>query len=121
MAKATEAQLLGMHKLMTRWQNAEADDCKARYGGELRREMTRFSIGAKMFHLILGSSSCFLVDIETGVIYGNKGWLKVDRTKIVGNAYDPNFDAKVLVRDRFRYGHFENAPDGSLRQPIIRR
>lgn len=26
-----------------------------------------------------------------------------------------------LVRDRFRYGRFENNPDGSLRQQIVKR
>lgn len=83
--------------------------------------VTNFTVGKNYFHLVIGTSSAFLVDIESGTIYGNKGWLKVDKNKIVGNAYDPQFDAAVLVRDRFRYGRFENNSDGSLKQPIVRR
>ena len=96
---------------------------KAKYGTTFSDSLNgvRFTTGKNFFHLVIGSSSAFMVEIATGTIYGNKGWLKVDRAKIVGNAYDPTFDAAVLIRDRFRYGHFENNPDGSLRQPIVRR
>ena len=110
--------------LCQRWQDANKADYIKRYGEASALSnyaSTRYTIGQKFFHLIIGSSSAFLVDRETGIIYGNKGWAKVDRDKIIGNAYDPNFDARVLVRDRFRYGHFENAQDGSLRQEIVRR
>lgn len=123
MAKLTQEQSLAIEQLAARWQEAANAHDVEFYGGlhDRPRNATRFSIGAKMVHFIIGDSSAFMVDIATGIIYGNKGWLKVDRNKIVGNAYDPNFDAKALVRDHFRYGHFENNADGSLRQPIVRR
>lgn len=117
MAGALQSQEIAIANLCTRWQTA----ANAHRPVLVNHDVARFTVGAKMFHLCLGSSSAFIVDIVTGTIYGNKGWLKVDRSKIVGNAYDPNFDAAVLVRDRFRYGRFENNPDGSLRQPIVMR
>jgi hypothetical protein len=106
---------VAINDLMLRWQKA-IDEHK-------RWSVLKvsYTTGVKMFHLVIGSCSAFLVDIETGIIYGNKGWLKVDRKKIIGNAYDPTFNAAVLIRDRFRYGSFENAPDGSLRQPLLKR
>lgn len=126
MSDTRKIQQAKMDNLMDRWMAASRADYIANYGDKYpesaaKASATRYTTGAKMFHLVIDSSSAFLVDIETGTIYGNKGWLKVDRQKIVGNAYDPNFDAAVLVRDRFRYGHFENNSDGSLREPIVRR
>ena len=124
MAKATQAQIEIMNGLMEQWQNANHANLIERYGEQghlVNHDVTRYTVGAKMFHLVIGTSSAFLVDIATGVIYGNKGWLRVDYKKVIGNAYDPAFDAAALVRDRFRYGHFENAADGSLRQAIINR
>lgn len=124
MSKPTEEQIAKIENLMVRWQEAAKTDYILRYGipsSSTLLDSTSYSVGGKMFHLIIGTSSAFMVDIATGIIYGNKGWLKVDRKKIIGNAYDPNFDAAVLVRDRFRYGHFENAQNGSPRQTIVRR
>ena len=122
MAKPTYEQSFAIEQLCARWQEASNADHRARYAAQfVNMDIVRFSIGKTFIHLVIGSSSAFLVDIETGTIYGNKGWLKVDRNKIVGNAYDPAFDANALIRDRFRYGHFENNADGSLRQPIVRR
>ena len=122
MAIATQEQEIAIAKLCIRWMTAIKADYIARYGTEYSNyDSTSYSVGKTFFHLVIGSSSAFLVDIESGTIYGNKGWLKVDKQKIVGNAYDPQFDAAVLVRDRFRYGHFTNNCDGSLRQPIVRR
>jgi hypothetical protein len=121
MAKATAEQIERIEKLIYRWQNANNADLDRRGLGLVNHDVARYSVGGKFYHFCLGSSSVFLVDIVTGIIYGNKGWLKVDYKKIVGNAYDPNFDETALVRDRFRYGHFENAQNGDLRQPIVRR
>ena len=108
-----------IENLCHRWFEANKADYVKKYGVAKvlsNYDITRYTAGKNFFHLVVGSSSAFLVDIATGIIYGNKGWLKVDRTKIVGNAYDPNFNANALVRDRFRWGHFENNADGSLRQ-----
>ena len=126
MAKITQEQEIRIAQVVVRWQDAAKADYIERFGVPSEAathfyDPTSFTIGAKYAHLVIRNSSAFLVDIETGIIYGNKGWLKVDKNKIVGNAYDPSFDASALVRDRFRYGHFENAQNGSLRQPIVRR
>lgn len=114
------ARLDRLESVLLAWEEANTADLNARFGSG-SKTTTKGVIGGKYVHFVIGSSSAFLVDIATGIIYGNKGWLKVDKSKIVGNAYDPNFNAAVLIRDRFRYGHFENAQDGSLRQPIVRR
>lgn len=79
------------------------------------------TFGAKYARLDIGSSGAFMVDIESGIIYGIMGYGKVDKKKVSGNIYHPHFDGAVLVRDRFRYGRFDNAQDGSLLQPIVRR
>ena len=79
------------------------------------------SFGHKYARLNVGGSGAFMVEIESGIIYGIRGYGKVDKKKVSGNIYDPAFNASVLVRDRFRYGHFENNADGSLRQSIVRR
>jgi len=124
MAKPTLQQVLAIENLCTSWHQAACRDYINKYGADPLTsfyDTTRFTTGKTMFHLVISGSSAFLVDILTGTVYGNKGWLKADRNKIIGNAYDPTFDAAALVRDRFRYGHFENNPDGSLRQPIVKR
>jgi len=77
--------------------------------------------GAKYARLDIGGSGAFMVDIESGLVYGIMGYGKVDKKKVSGNIYDPNFAGAVLVRDRFRYGRFENNADGSLRQQIVKR
>ena len=71
--------------------------------------------GAKYARLDVGGSGAFMVEIQTGIIHCIKGYGKVYKEKIVGNIYDLNFDAAVLVRDRFRNGHFENDSNGSRR------
>jgi hypothetical protein len=117
MAKPTYLQSSAIESLVVRWFEAAKADYIERYGAKNEQycvgyERTKYTTGKNFFHLVIGSSSAFLVDIETGIIYGNKGWLRADKNKIIGNAYDPNFSATVLVRDRFRYGHFENCTDG---------
>jgi hypothetical protein len=77
--------------------------------------------GAKYARLDIGGSGAFMVDISTGLVYGIMGYGKVDKKKVSGNIYNPNFDGAALVRDRFRYGRFENNADGSLRQQIVSR
>ena len=57
--------------------------------------------------LDIGGSGAFMVDLATGVVYGIKGYGKVDKKKISGNIYDPNFNGAVLVSTRFRYGRFD--------------
>jgi hypothetical protein len=84
-------------------------------------DRVRGHFGAKYARLDIGGSGAFMVDLATGVVYNIMGYGKVDKKKVSGNIYDPNFAGASLVRDRFRYGRFENNSDGSLRQPIVRR
>lgn len=79
------------------------------------------SFGSKYAKLDIGGYGAFMVDLVDGWIYCIKGYGKIDKNKQIGNIQHPAFDASVLVRDRFRYGRFQNNPDGSLRQPIVRR
>jgi hypothetical protein len=68
----------------------------------------------------IGGSGAFMVEIETGIVYGIKGYGKVYKEQNSGNIYNPGFNGSVLVRDRFRYGHFTNNPDGSIYTPFTR-
>ena len=63
--------------------------------------------GAKYARLDIGGSGAFMVEIATGIVYGVMGYGKVDKKKISGNMYDPNFNGAVLVETRFKYGRFD--------------
>jgi hypothetical protein len=65
-------------------------------------------IGDRYIRLDVGGSGAFMLDAETGIIYGIKGYGKVDKKKIAGNINDPCFDGAILFRDRFRHGRFDN-------------
>lgn len=106
--------------LLLRWQTAVNEEHYVQSGFTHPANQVRIAVGSKYARLNIGSSGAMMVELETGIIYGIMEYGKVNKKKILGNAYDPNFDAAVLVRDRFRYGRFENNPDGSLRQPIVR-
>ncbi len=107
--------------VLAAWQAADNHEFYTVQGFTHPNDQVHGTFGAKYARLDTGSSGAFMVDIHSGLIYGIMGYGKVDKKKVSGNIYDPNFDGAVLVRDRFRYGRFENNPDGSLRQPIVRR
>jgi len=77
-------------------------------------DKVRYHVGAKYARFDVGGSGAFMVEIETGIVYGIMGYGKVDKKKNSGNIYDPGFNGAVLVRDRFRYGRFTNNADGSI-------
>ncbi len=65
-------------------------------------------IGATYVRLDVGSSGAWMLEISTGIVYGIKGYGKVDKKKVAGNITDQCFDGAVLFRDRFRRGRFDN-------------
>lgn len=65
-------------------------------------------VGGKYMRLDVGGSGAWMVELATGIVYGIKGYGKVDKKKIAGNIYAPDFDGTVLFRDRFRHGRFDN-------------
>lgn len=76
------------------------------------------TFGAKYARLDIGGSGAFMVEIETGIIYGIMGYGKVDKKKISGNIYDPTFDGATLLPTRFRRGRFDlRTKDGYFRKP----
>jgi hypothetical protein len=117
----TQAQYDRIEAVMAQWQAADNEKHYVTSGFTHPNDQVHGHCGAKYMRLDIGGSGAFMVHIVFGFIYGIKGYGKVDKNKVSGNIYDPNFDAAVLVRDRFRYGRFENNSDGSLRQHIVRR
>ena len=72
------------------------------------REEKHATVGDKYIRLDTGTSGAWMLEAETGTIYGIHGYGKVDKKKIAGDINDPEFDGVVLFRDRFRYGRFDN-------------
>lgn len=107
--------------VLSSWQAAANDLHYNRNEYTFPADQCHGTFGAKYARLDIGGSGAFMVEIESGLIYGIMGYGKVDKKKVSGNIYDMAFDGAVLVRDRFRYGRFENNPDGSPRQPVSRR
>lgn len=101
-------------QILVAWQAAVNEKHYVTEGYTFPADQVHGVYGAKYARLDIGGSGAFMVDIETGLIYGIKGYGKVDKKKVLGNIYDPAFDAAVLVRDRFRYGRFTNNSDGSI-------
>ena len=63
--------------------------------------------GAKYARLDVAGSGAFMVEIESGIVYGIMGYGKVDKKKVSGNIYDPSFDGAILVKTRFQHGRFD--------------
>ena len=120
-AYVTQTQYDRFEAVLEQWQAANNIDHYHTREYTHPNDQVHGHFGAKYARLDVGGSGAFMVEIATGLIYGIKGYGQVDKKKVSGNVYDPNFDGGVLLRDRFRYGRFENNPDGSLRQPIARR
>ena len=81
-------------------------------------DKVHFHVGAKYIRLDIGGSGAFMIDIESGLIYGIKGYGVVDKKKVSGNAWDTNFDGAHLLRTRFQKGRFTNNSDGSKAVPL---
>jgi len=113
--------------ILTQWQAAvdakhSADgkrDC-AGYGYTHDSDKVHYHVGEKYVRFDIGTSGAFMVETSTGTVYGIKGYGKVNRKKVSGNIYDPNFNGSILLRDRFRYGVFANNADGSYNTVGVR-
>jgi hypothetical protein len=64
--------------------------------------------GQKYTRLDVGGSGAWMLEIQTGIVYGIKGYGTPDKKKIAGDINDPCFNGSVLFRDRFRRGRFDN-------------
>ena len=73
-----------------------------------QREEKHAHLGAKYIRLDTGTSGAWMLEANTGDIFGIHGYGKVDRKKCAGNINDPAFDGAVLFKYRFRYGRFDN-------------
>lgn len=72
------------------------------------QEQKHAHFGGKYVRFDVGGSGAWMMDLMNGIIYGIKGYGKVDKKKIVGRLGDDNFNGAVLHRDRFRHGRFDN-------------
>lgn len=99
--------------LLSQWhEEHRADFVKSGYTNLLAsfdaQEKKHMHIGAKYARLDVGGSGAWMVEMETGIVYGIKGYGTPDKKKIAGNVNDPAFNGSVLFRDRFRRGRFDN-------------
>ena len=100
-------------QVLDQWHEAHrADFVRSGYTNSLASfntcEEKHATVGNKYVRLDVGGSGAWMLDTETGLIFGIKGYGKVDKKKIAGDIHDPAFDGAVLFRDRFRYGRFDN-------------
>lgn len=105
------------NEVLVSWQ-AAVDAKHAASGFTHPSDKVHYHVGGKYARFDVGGSGAFMVNIETGIVYGIKGYGKVNLKKASGNIYDPGFNGSVLVRDRFRYGTFDNCQDGTPRAMV---
>jgi hypothetical protein len=101
-----------LKQVLDQWHEAHRADYMKNYKPEGNwfdeREEKHAHVGDKYIRLDVGGSGAWMLEAETGIVYGIKGYGKVDKKKIAGDITDPEFDGAVLFRDRFRYGRFDN-------------
>ena len=114
-ANLTQEQKARFDEILVQWQAASNADTVKRFGHLVNQDVTHYHVGGKYARFDIGGSGAFMVEIETGTVYGIKGYGKINKAKNSGNIYDPGFNGSVLVRDRFRYGRFVNNADGSVK------
>lgn len=103
-------QLERIQKVLQQWRDAEVAAAKSDFERNYADTYNKryFAVGGKYIRLNIGGSGAFMVDMMTGLVYGIKGYGKVDKKKISGDIWDPTFDGAVLLTDRFRRGRFDN-------------
>jgi hypothetical protein len=102
-----------IEQILSQWHEAHRQDfVRSGYTNLLstfdQQEKKHMHIGAKYARLDVGGSGAWMLEMNTGDIYGIKGYGTPDKKKIAGNVNDPAFDGVVLFRDRFRRGRFDN-------------
>lgn len=114
MIELTKVQRTRFEDILVQWQAAV--DLRHRQAGFTHpSDKVRYQLGGKYARFDIGGSGAFMVEIITGTVHNIKGYGKVYKEKVVGNIYNPDFTGSVLVRDRFRNGHYSNNADGSVR------
>lgn len=91
-------------QIVAEWQ--EATRKQARYG----HEDARYTERDKFVALDIRGSGAFLVEKASGLVYGIKGYGKVNYKKCSGSIYDPAFNGALLAETRFKYGNFDLTP-----------
>ena len=61
-----------------------------------QQEKKHIHVGAKYARLDVGGSGAWMLEMETGIVYGIKGYGTPDKKKIVGDINDPSFDGAIL-------------------------
>jgi hypothetical protein len=107
-----ESQRIRFDEIMVQWQAAVDRQHYEVSGYTHPSDQVHYHVGKTYARFDIGGSGAFMVEIETGNVYGIKGYGKVYKDQNSGNIYDPGFKGAILMRDRFRYGHFTNEPDG---------
>jgi hypothetical protein len=108
----SESRRIRFDEIMVQWQAEVNYDHRIVNQYTSKPEQVHYHVGKTYARFDIGGSGAFMVEIETGNVYGIKGYGKADKKKYSGNVYNPGFKGAILLRDRFRYGHFTNEPDG---------
>jgi hypothetical protein len=104
-----DANIKLINQILFQWHEAGRAEFQASYPNldyDSGAYSKHFHIGAKYIRLDVGGSGAFMLDSETGLIYGIKGYGVPDKRKIAGNAADPNFDGAILHGLRFKRGPY---------------
>lgn len=65
-----------------------------------------YHVGEKYIRLDAGTSGAFMVQIDTGTIYGIKAYGVPNKKKVCGNAWFAEFKGSMLYTLRFKKGSF---------------
>lgn len=111
-ARSQPEMLANLKTAMDAWHEAHREDfVKSGYTNLLdtfdTQEEKHAHIGDRYVRLDVGSSGAWMLEAATGIIYGIQGYGKVDKKKIAG-IIGATFDGRILFRDRFRRGRFDN-------------
>jgi len=107
----TTQQTERIKEIIKQWHEAGRADFTKRYTNldyDSANYSKDFHVGAKYIRLDAGGSGAFMVEVESGIIYGIKAYGVPNKKKIAGVAWDPSFDGAILLTSRFRHGSFDN-------------
>ena len=108
-ARISEKQENRVKEVLTQWHERGRADFERSYSNlNYDTYYTKhFHVGGKYIRLDSGTSGMFMADIETGLIYGIKGYGVPDKKKVVGNLWDENWNGADLYRRQTIRGRFD--------------
>jgi hypothetical protein len=109
MQELTQEQQNRIAEVLHQWHEAGRAEFETRYKSlnwDSPDYSPHYHVGGKYVRLDFGTSGAFMAEIETGTIYGIKGYGVPDKKKVSGNLWDSNFDGAVLLSNRFRRGPY---------------